>query len=230
MNDSRLAPQGTEQSEPFYLAIAGNIGVGKTTLTQMLSSQLGWHPYFERVIDNPYLDDFYADMNRWSFNLQVYFLSRRFMDQRLISASPESCVQDRTIYEDAEIFAYILHKQGHMSDRDYQNYRDLFYTMTDYLRKPHLVLYLRASTWTLISRIRKRGRDYEKRITAEYLFELNEAYEHWIQELQKSIPVLIVEADRIDFEKSPGEFATLCDRIQPHIDRHRTGRSAGSEG
>lgn len=230
MADSPLSPQGMEQTEPFYLAIAGNIGVGKTTLTQMLSSHLGWHPYFERVIDNPYLDDFYADMNRWSFNLQVYFLSRRFMDQRLISASPESCVQDRTIYEDAEIFAYILHKQGHMSDRDYQNYRDLFYTMTDYLRKPHLVLYLRASTWTLISRIRKRGRDYEKRITAEYLFELNEAYEHWIQELQKSIPVLIVEADRIDFEKSTDEFTTLCARIQPHIERHRTGRLAGSEG
>jgi deoxyadenosine/deoxycytidine kinase len=230
MPDSRLAPPGNGQKEPFYLAIAGNIGVGKTTLTQMISDHFGWHPYFERVIDNPYLDDFYSDMNRWSFNLQVYFLSRRFMDQRLISASPDSCVQDRTIYEDAEIFAYILHKQGNMSDRDYQNYRDLFYTMTDYLRKPHLVLYLRASTWTLISRIRKRGRDYEKRITSEYLYELNEAYEHWIRDLQTRIPVLIVEADRIDFEKSAVEFNLICSQIQHHLDLHLAGPGSEAEG
>ncbi|HNW60687.1 MAG TPA: deoxynucleoside kinase [bacterium] len=202
--------------EPFYLAIAGNIGVGKTTLTQMISEHFGWRAYFERVINNPYLDDFYADMNRWSFNLQVYFLSRRFMDQRLISSSPESCVQDRTIYEDAEIFAYILHKQGSMSDRDYDNYRDLFYTMTDYLRKPHLILYLRASTWTLISRIRKRGRDFEKSITSEYLYELNAAYERWIGEIQQTIPVLVVEADKIDFEKSSADFAAICAQIQAH--------------
>lgn len=204
---------------PFYLAIAGNIGVGKTTLTQMISDHFSWKAYYERVIDNPYLNDFYADMHRWSFNLQVYFLSRRFMDQRLISDSNESCVQDRTIYEDAEIFAYILHKQGYMSDRDYDNYRELFYAMTDYLRKPHMIVYLRASTWTLISRIRKRGREYEKRITTEYLFELNEAYERWIKKLQSATPVLIVEADQIDFEKRPDDFYYICDGIQVEVDK-----------
>ena len=219
MPENLLRTAQKDQPEPFYLAIAGNIGVGKTTLTQMISERFGWHAYFERVIDNPYLDDFYADMSRWSFNLQVYFLSRRFMDQRLISSSPESCVQDRTIYEDAEIFAYILHKQQYMSDRDYENYRDLFYTMTDYLRKPHLVLYLRASTWTLISRIRKRGREYEKRITNEYLFELNDAYERWIADLKKSIPVLIVDADQIDFEKSTNDFDDLVAQIKGFVDR-----------
>jgi deoxyadenosine/deoxycytidine kinase len=229
MPDKQIQPAGSGPKDPFYLAIAGNIGVGKTTLTQKISNHFGWHAYFERVIDNPYLNDFYADMNRWSFNLQVYFLSRRFMDQRLISSSPESCVQDRTIYEDAEIFAYILHKQNHMSDRDYENYRDLFYTMTDYLRKPHLVLYLRASTWTLISRIRKRGRDYEKRITNEYLYELNEAYERWIAEMQKSFHVLIVDADKLDFEKSPGDFQAVCAQIKGFVDRYQLTPSSENE-
>lgn len=206
-------------SPRFYLAIAGNIGVGKTTLTQMISEKFGWKAYFERVIDNPYLNDFYADMHRWSFNLQVYFLSRRFIDQRIISESSQSCVQDRTIYEDAEIFAYILHRQGFMSDRDYDNYRELFYAMTDYLRKPDMILYLRASTWTLISRIRKRGREFEKRITNEYLFELNDAYERWTQSLQEKTPVLVVEADNINFEKTEADFSYICDRIQQEVDK-----------
>jgi len=223
MAESLHTPDRPNTREPFYLAIAGNIGVGKTTLTQMISSHFGWTAYFERVINNPYLDDFYADMNRWSFNLQVYFLSRRFMDQRLISSNPESCVQDRTIYEDAEIFAYILHNQGNMSDRDYSNYRDLFYTMTEYLRKPHLILYLRASTWTLISRIRKRGRDFEKNITNEYLFELNSAYERWIGEIRKTIPVLVVDADKVDFEKSAADFEAICQTISEHEKAHRRG-------
>ncbi len=225
MVESQLSRPQTQGREPFYLAIAGNIGVGKTTLTQMISTHFGWTAYFERVINNPYLDDFYADMNRWSFNLQVYFLSRRFMDQRLISANPQSCVQDRTIYEDAEIFAYILHKQGNMSDRDYDNYRDLFYTMTEYLRKPHLILYLRASTWTLISRIRKRGREFEKSITNEYLFELNAAYERWIGEISKSIPVMVVDADKVDFEKSPADFEIICKTISEHEEAHRLGEA-----
>jgi len=216
-SDNRTEPDG----QPFYLAIAGNIGVGKTTLTQMISEKFGWTAYFERVIDNPYLNDFYADMHRWSFNLQVYFLSRRFIDQRIISESSQSCVQDRTIYEDAEIFAYILHKQGFMSDRDYDNYRDLFYAMTDYLRKPHMILYLRASTWTLISRIRKRGREFEKHITNEYLFELNDAYERWIESLKDKIPVLIVEADQIDFEKQAADFASICEGICREVERRR---------
>jgi len=217
MQDRSSSSPVSNGKTPFYLAIAGNIGVGKTTLTQMISEHFGWKAYYERVIDNPYLDDFYADMSRWSFNLQVYFLSRRFMDQKLISASPQSCVQDRTIYEDAEIFAYILHKQKYMSDRDYDNYRELFYTMAEYLRKPHLIVYLRASTWTLISRIRKRGREYEKRITNEYLFELNDAYERWIHNLQGTIPVLVVDADSNDFEKKPDQFSSLCRAISEHL-------------
>ncbi|MBN2355340.1 deoxynucleoside kinase [candidate division KSB1 bacterium] len=219
MQNPNAQVKNAENKQPFYLAVAGNIGVGKTTLTKMISERFAWKAYYERVIDNPYLNDFYTDMHRWSFNLQVYFLSRRFMDQRVISESNESCVQDRTIYEDAEIFAYILHKQGFMSDRDYDNYRELFYAMTDYLRKPHMILYLRASTWTLISRIRKRGREFEKRITTEYLFELNDAYERWIEQLQSTLPVLIVEADQIDFEKRPEDFSYICHRIESEADK-----------
>jgi deoxyadenosine/deoxycytidine kinase len=126
--------------KPFFMAIAGNIGVGKTTLTQRIAEKFQWQAYFERVINNPYLEDFYADMKRWSFHLQVYFLSRRFMDQKAIIEADQDCVQDRTIYEDAEIFARILHEQHYMSDRDYENYRDLFDTMTSYLRKPDLII------------------------------------------------------------------------------------------
>jgi len=199
----------------FHLAIAGNIGVGKTTLTAKLAEYLGWLPYYERVIDNPYLNDFYSDMSRWSFNLQVYFLSRRFIDQRVISESLEPCIQDRSIYEDAEIFAYILHKQGFMSDRDYDNYCDLFKAMTDYLRKPDLIVYLQASTWTLISRIRKRGREFEKRITSEYLFDLNEAYERWVKRLQEEQqPVLIIDANSLDFEKQPEDLQIVVEQIR----------------
>lgn len=202
----------------YHLAVAGNIGVGKTTLTTKLAQHLGWTPYYERVINNPYLDDFYADMHRWSFNLQVYFLSRRFFDQRIICESQEPCIQDRSIYEDAEIFAYILHKQGFMSDRDYENYCDLFKSMTDYLRKPDLIVYLQASTWTLISRIRKRGREFEKRITSEYLFDLNDAYERWVKRLQEAgQPLLIIDANNLDFEKHPQDLQKVFDQIHARI-------------
>jgi len=128
----------------LYVAIAGNIGVGKTTLTRMLSERLGWKAYYEKVIDNPYLSDFYQDMNRWSFHLQVFFLSNRFSSQKEITDWPDSCIQDRSIYEDVEIFAYTLHQQGNMSERDYQNYQDLFAIMVEHLRKPDLILYLKA--------------------------------------------------------------------------------------
>jgi len=203
--------------KPFFMAIAGNIGVGKTTLTSKVAERYALHPYFERVINNPYLADFYKEMHRWSFNLQVYFLSQRFIDQRSISESDQPCVQDRSIYEDAEIFAYILHKQGYMSDRDYQNYRDLFYVMTDYLRKPDVILYLRASTWTLITRIRKRSREFEKNITVEYLHELNEAYERWIKRISAETNVLIVDADQIDFEKHPDQLDPVFRELESYI-------------
>ena len=203
--------------KPFFMAIAGNIGVGKTTLTTKISEKFNLYPYFERVINNPYLTDFYKNMDRWSFNLQVYFLSQRFIDQKKISESRVPCVQDRSIYEDAEIFAYILHKQGHMSDRDYENYRDLFFVMTEYLRKPDLVLYLKASTWTLITRIRKRGRDFEKSITVDYLHELNGAYDRWIYRFARETNVLTVDADGIDFEKYPDHIENIYRKLAPII-------------
>jgi deoxyadenosine/deoxycytidine kinase len=163
----------------YYVAIAGNIGVGKTTLTEALATQLGWRSYFEPVIMNPYLDDFYADMTHWAFHLQVYFLSKRFESQRAIIAENVSCVQDRTIYEDVEVFATTLHERGHLSDRDWENYRDLFYAMTSFLRPPDLILYLRCDVPTLLNRIHSRGRESEKGIDAAYLEELNDAYENW---------------------------------------------------
>jgi deoxyadenosine/deoxycytidine kinase len=201
----------------FFIAVAGNIGVGKTTLTTVLSEQFRWKAFYEKVIDNPYLDEFYADMSRWSFNLQIYFLARRFHDQKIISESRESCIQDRSIYEDAEIFAYILHKQGFMSKRDYDNYRDLFYEMTDYLRKPDLVIYLKASTWTLVTRIRKRGRDFEKNISLDYLHELNAAYERWIAKINDSMDVLCLDADDLDFEKYPSQKNAVAQHVKLHL-------------
>ncbi|RPH99926.1 MAG: deoxynucleoside kinase [Calditrichaeota bacterium] len=208
---------------PFFLAIAGNIGVGKTTLTTLLAEKLQLKPFFERVINNPYLDDFYRDMNRWSFNLQVYFLSQRFIDQSAISASKVPCIQDRSIYEDAEIFAYILHKQGFMSDRDYENYCDLFRIMTDYLRKPDLILYLKASTWTLITRIRKRGREFEKKITIDYLHELNEAYDRWIKSIESTIPVMTVDADNVDFERNPEQMQDIYNQLAIYLGKEVSG-------
>lgn len=203
--------------KPFFMAIAGNIGVGKTTLTTKIAERFDLHPYFERVINNPYLEDFYKDMDRWSFNLQVYFLSQRFIDQKKISKSPVPCVQDRSIYEDAEIFAYILHKQGHMTDRDYENYRDLFAVMTSYLRKPDLVVYLKASTWTLVTRIRKRGREFEKSITVDYLHELNAAYDLWIDRFTQKTNVITIDADNIDFEKNPEHLDSVYEKLLPFI-------------
>ena len=207
-----------KNSSPFFVAIAGNIGVGKTTLTTKICEKFGWNAYFEKVINNPYLDDFYADMKRWSFNLQVFFLSKRFMDQRIICESPFPSVQDRSIYEDAEIFAYILHKQGNMTDRDYRNYRDLFYTMMHYLRKPDLVVYLKASTWTLISRIRKRGREFEKSINIDYLHELNEAYDRWIKNSQSELNVITLDGDILDFEKYPEQLDGIYEKIRRYYE------------
>jgi deoxyadenosine/deoxycytidine kinase len=218
MNETAVNSSGIDKTRaPFFMAVAGNIGVGKTTLTRLISDRLCWQAFYEKVINNPYLSDFYADMSRWSFNLQVFFLARRFIDQRVISQSTEPCIQDRSIYEDAEIFAYILHKQGYMSDRDYENYRDLFYAMTEYLRKPDLILYLRASTWTLVTRIRKRGREFEKRITVDYLHELNEAYERWIKSIQGKWNVLVIDADYIDFENEPDQLESIFRQIQRYV-------------
>lgn len=203
-----------QNSSPFFAAVAGNIGVGKTTLTQHISQAFGFEPYYEKVIKNPYLEDFYKSMQRWAFHLQVYFLSQRFNDHRRMTLSPRPCVQDRTIYEDAEIFAYILHKQGNMTDRDYHNYRELFASMTDFLRKPDLIVYLKASVWTLTTRIRKRGRDFEKNISTEYLYELNNAYNKWIARIEKEFNVLVINADSHDFEQNQQSIDSILQTIR----------------
>lgn len=202
------------EKRKLYVAIAGNIGVGKTTLTRMLSEKLGWKAYYERVIDNPYLADFYGDMKRWSFHLQVFFLSNRFITQKEITEWPASCIQDRSIYEDAEIFAYTLHKQGNMTDTDYRNYRDLFAIMTSYLRKPDLIIYLRSTVDDLISHIKKRGRDYEQTMDVNYLAELNTAYENWIDRAkEEGFNVFTFDMNNRDFEHNEKDFNMLYHSI-----------------
>lgn len=182
----------------MLIAIAGNIGSGKSSLTSLLHQEFGWVPYFESVDDNPYLPDFYADMRRWSFHLQVYFLSKRFILHREISESAATVVQDRSIYEDAEIFAVNLHNIGMMDERDYDNYRALYAAMTSYLQPPDLLIYLRADFATLQRQIRLRGRDFEQSIDASYLEQLNVLYEDWIARY-KDGPLLVVDTVEMDF-------------------------------
>ncbi len=203
------------EKQKLYVAIAGNIGAGKTTLTRMLSEKLGWKSFYERVVDNPYLSDFYADMDRWSFHLQIFFLSNRFIDQKQITEWPDSCIQDRSIYEDVEIFAYTLHQQGHLNDRDYKNYQDLFAIMVSYLRKPDLIIYLRSSVDNLRKHIQKRGRDYEKTIDPDYLEQLNTAYEAWIERAQNdNLKVLTFDMDNRDFESNEDDFNLIYHSIR----------------
>jgi deoxyadenosine/deoxycytidine kinase len=182
----------------YLVGIAGNIGVGKTTLTKNLAECFKWKACYESVISNPYLEDFYRDMKRWSFNLQIYFLAHRFKVQKEMIDSNHSSIQDRTIYEDVEIFARSLYEQGHISARDYQTYRQLFYDMEYFLPKPDLIIYLRASVSTLLNRINRRGREYEKRISPDYIEYLNHAYEKWIKEARESENILIINADEVD--------------------------------
>lgn len=186
-------------SNPF-VGIAGNIGVGKTTFTEIVGKHFGWKEFYESVADNPYLDDFYRDMHRWSFNLQIYFLHHRFAGQVEINNSQGGVIQDRTIYEDVEIFAKNLHKMNHMSNRDWQTYNSLFINMTQFLRKPDLIIYLRASTDTLISRIKNRNRDFEKNISPEYLHSLNILYDKWINKISDH-NIYIIETDGFNIFK-----------------------------
>lgn len=181
-----------------FIAIAGNIGVGKSTLVTLLSERLGWKPFFEPVEQNPYLADFYKDMRSWAFHSQIYFLTRRLRIHRALIEHSSSAIQDRSVYEDAEVFAYNLHLQGQIGERDYQSYRDLYEVLSEFLPPPDLVIYLRASVPTLVGRIRARGRDYERRITSEYLGQLNKLYERWIAGF-KLCPVLAVPADDLDY-------------------------------
>ena len=195
----------------MHIAIAGNIGSGKTTLTKMLASHYGWTPKFESVDFNPYLSDFYKDMERWSFNLQIYFLNKRFKDVVDISKTNEVVIQDRTIYEDAKIFAPNLHDMGLMSTRDFENYSDLFELMMSLVGNPDLLIYLKSTIPNLISQIQKRGRDYEQSISLEYLSGLNRLYEEWIAEYEH--PLLIIDADDLDFVNNPDDFSKIKDRI-----------------
>jgi deoxyadenosine/deoxycytidine kinase len=193
------------QKKKTFVAVAGNIGSGKSSLTTMLGKHFSWKPYFESVEDNPYLANFYGDMKRWSFHLQIYFLSHRFTNHKQIVESPESVIQDRSIYEDAEIFARNLHEIGNMDKRDYENYVALYRVMTEYLRPPDLMIYLRASVDTLKKQILKRGRSYEQSIKPEYLEQLNRHYESWIKEYTLG-PLLIVESDNLDFVHNEKDF------------------------
>ena len=198
-----------------YVAIAGNIGAGKSSLTQLIADYFGWSPFFERVDDNPYLEDFYEDMNRWSFNLQVFFLSSRFKHQRQIEESRSSVVQDRSIYEDVEIFARNLNDMGLMSGRDYENYRELFDIMVSYLRRPDLLVYLRADVPTLVRHIQQRGREFENGIRIDYLERLNKLYEDWIDRYDG--PKLIVETDNLDFVNQEEDRFEMLSRIEGRL-------------
>jgi deoxyadenosine/deoxycytidine kinase len=193
----------------YFVAIAGNIGVGKTTLAHALAAQLKWRCYLEPVINNPYLDDFYADMSRWAFHLQVYFLSKRFENQREIESEQSSCVQDRTIYEDVEIFARTLNRRGHLVDRDWDNYRALFDTMVGYLRPPDLIIYLRCDVDTLLRRVAARGRASEKSIDPGYLADLNEAYEDWARRATNRFRIAVLETGN-DQELDADEVLKEC--------------------
>ena len=203
-----------------FCAVAGNIGSGKSTLTGLLAERLAWRPYYEHVEGNPYLADFYADMRRWAFHLQVYFLSKRFQHHQEILASPVSVIQDRTIYEDAEIFARNLHENDFLDGRDHDNYRELFDTMTQFLAPPDLLIYLRTSVPVLVERIRARGRDYERAIPVEYLEQLNRHYEDWIARWDRS-PVLIVETDACNLAVEEAELEVVADRVQRLLEATR---------
>ena len=199
----------------MHIAIAGNIGCGKTTLTNMLAKHYGWTPRFESVDFNPYLSDFYEDMARWSFNLQIYFLNKRFKDVVDISKSDEYIIQDRTIYEDARIFAPNLHERGFMSDRDFDNYCDLFDLMMSLVKMPDLMIYVRCSIPTLVAQIQKRGRSYEASMRIDYLQGLNDKYEKWISEYKGKL--LIIDGDKIKFGDNPEDFRWVTDRIDAEL-------------
>ena len=199
----------------MHIAVAGNIGSGKTTLTKMLAAHYGWTPKFESVDYNPYLADYYEDMERWSFNLQIYFLNKRFKDVVDISKTDEIIIQDRTIYEDARIFAPNLHAMGLMSSRDFENYTDLFDLMMSMVNPPDLLIYLKSSIPNLVAQIQKRGREYEKGIRIDYLTGLNERYDEWIAGYKGNL--LVIDADNIKFANRPEDFEKITDMIDAKL-------------
>jgi hypothetical protein len=203
-------------SKKIFISVAGNIGSGKSSLTGLLAEKFNWLPYYESVSDNPYLKDFYGDMTRWSFNLQIYFLAHRFKIHKDLTEKPGSVIQDRSIYEDVEIFARNLHKLGKMSDRDYETYTNLFADMTAYLQPPDLLVYLQASIPTLIDQIKIRGREFEKGIDIKYLEELNYSYEEWISSYNLG-RVLIINKDNLDFVHSHNDFNFIIEKIEKDL-------------
>ena len=200
----------------MHVAIAGNIGSGKTTLTSLLSKHYKWDAHYEDVDDNPYLNDFYKDMQRWSFNLQVYFLKSRFGQVKEIHSNEKNVIQDRTIYEDAFIFAPNLHAMGLMSTRDFENYLSLFQLMETFIPAPSLLIYLRSSVANLVGQIQKRGRDYENSIRIDYLTRLNERYEAWISQYDRG-KLLIIDVDDMDFENNKEDLGAIISRIDAEI-------------
>lgn len=206
----------TNETNAFqFLAIAGNIGAGKSSLTSLLAKHYSWNAVYESVDDNPYLADFYEDMKRWSFNLQIYFLSSRFRHQKQLMLSTDNFVQDRTIYEDVEIFAKNLFEMNLMAERDYSNYKALFAEMVSYLRPPDLLIYLRAKVPTLVRQIQKRGRDYENTIRIDYLERLNKHYEDWIDRYPHQ--KLVIETDELDFVNNPEDLGVIIDLIDKRM-------------
>lgn len=200
----------------MHVAIAGNIGAGKTTLTKLLAKHYKWEPQFEDVLENPYLEDFYNKMERWSFNLQIYFLNSRFRQILEIRESGKDIIQDRTIYEDAYIFAPNLHAMGLMTNRDFENYRSLFDLMESVVEGPDLLIYLRSSIPNLVSQIHKRGREYENTISIDYLSRLNERYEAWAHNYDKG-NLLVVDVDNLNFVDNPEDLGSIINRIEAEL-------------
>lgn len=199
----------------MHIGIAGNIGSGKTTLTRMLSDHYGWTPKYESVTFNPYLEDYYKDIKRWSFNLEVYFLQKRFEDVLQIAKSDQTIIQDRTIFEGVHIFVANNKALGNLTDRDYETYMDLFALMMSMVKAPDLLIYLKSSVPHLVSQIQKRGREYEKSIEIEYLQGLNERYEEWIASYQGRL--LVIDTEGLDFQNRPEDFTKITDKIDNEL-------------
>jgi len=200
----------------MHIAIVGNIGAGKTTLTELLAKNYGWEPLYEAVDNNPYLEDFYSDMKRWSFNLQIYFLNSRYRQIVEIQKSGRNIIQDRTIYEDAYIFAENLHDMGLMTTRDYENYESIFNNITEHIKAPDLLVYLKASVPTLVNNIQRRGREYEIGIRIDYLSKLNEKYDKWISNYKLG-KLLVLDKDNLDFANNPEDLGSIIQSVEREI-------------